>query len=49
VRINEVDEYGLPWISLRLRGRKGRIEHHHLVIDPGCWVAVKPRKIRPTP
>jgi hypothetical protein len=41
--ISEIDERGFPWIECRFRGR-GRMEHHFLVVDEGCWVRVKPRK-----
>lgn len=42
--VREMDERGLPWTWCRIRGRGGRLEHHALVIDDGCWVRVKPRK-----
>jgi hypothetical protein len=42
--VSEVDERGLPWIECRFRGRGGRLEHHFLVVDDGCWVRVKPRR-----
>jgi hypothetical protein len=41
--VSEIDERGFPWIECRFRGR-GRMEHHFLVVDEGCWVRVKPRK-----
>jgi len=46
IRINEIDERGLPWIRCQFIGRTGRKEIHFLVIDDGCWVRVIPRKRR---
>lgn len=45
VRINEIDEWGNRWYSVRFK-RYGRIEHHFLNItqDDTNWVKVKKRK-----
>jgi len=40
-----VDERGYPWIWCRIRARDGRIHHHSLIIDDGCWVRVKSRRV----
>jgi hypothetical protein len=42
VRISEVDSWG-AWVRLRVRSNGGRIDHHSITIDPGCWVRVTPR------
>ena len=45
LRVREVDERGEAWVWCRFRGKNGRIEHHGITIDDGCWVRVKaPRK-----
>lgn len=44
--ISEIDERGFAWIQCRFRDRRGRMEHHFLVIDDGCWVRVQPRASR---
>jgi hypothetical protein len=46
LRIYEVDEWGLPWVYCRVRGRGGW-EHHHLAIVEGGWVRVRPRRAGP--
>lgn len=44
VRVREVDERGDAWISCRLRGKDGRIVHHSITLDDGCWLRVVPRE-----
>src|SRR5690242_18441891 len=45
VRIDQVDDWG-AWVRLVVRGRGGRIEHHHVTLDDGCWVRVRVRTRR---
>jgi len=47
VRIDDIDEYGTPWFSCRMKLRKnGRREHHMLALyyDDNNWIKVKKRK-----
>lgn len=43
VRIDDVDDWG-AWVTLLVRER-GRLHHHHVTLDDGCWVRVLPRKV----
>jgi hypothetical protein len=47
VRVFQIDEYRLPWISCRFRLPSGRWEHHWLAINDDSWVQVKPRNPLP--
>jgi len=40
VRIYEVDFTG-AWVHLQVRTKRGRLEHHDLTLDDGCWVKVR--------
>lgn len=44
LRIDEIDERGLPWIRCQFKGRSGQMEYHFLVLDDGSWVRVVPRQ-----
>jgi hypothetical protein len=44
LRVDEVDEWGAPWVRCRVRKAGGGWEHHHLAIVEGGWVWVKPRR-----
>ena len=47
VKVSKIDEWGLPWIRCRFRGRGGRMEHHWLLIGTESgWAKVKKRKKR---
>ena len=48
VRIDQVDEWG-AWVRLLVRDGRGRVYHHHVTLDDGCWVHVRPRGIPVTP
>ena len=43
VRIDQVDDWG-TWVRLMVRDARGRLHHHHVTLDDGCWVRVRPRK-----
>jgi len=44
VRVFEIDDWGLPWISCRFRRKNGGWEYHALCIDDDSWVLVRSRK-----
>ena len=45
-RIAEFDEWRIPWIHYRFRGRNGRWEYHSLAVNDDSWVRVKKRTSR---
>jgi hypothetical protein len=45
LRVDEVDEWGAPWVCCRVR-KRGGWEHHQLAIVEGGWVRVKPRQTK---
>ncbi len=49
-RIARIDDWGLPWIDIQFRRRRGRRLYESLGILEDCWVRVqstKPRRTRP--
>ena len=44
VTVNEIDQWGVPWIQCRIRGDTGKLEYHFLAINDDSWVRVKPCK-----
>jgi hypothetical protein len=44
VRVYDVDRYG-AWVRLIVRARSGRIHHHSITLDDGCWVRVKHARV----
>jgi hypothetical protein len=48
VRVDRVDDQGLPWIRCHLRDEDGRWEYHHLAFNHGGWVRVR-RRPEPIP
>jgi hypothetical protein len=47
VRIFEVNYTG-AWVRELVRGWGGRLEHHHITLDDGCWVRVRHRNVSGT-
>ena len=43
VRVDHVDRCG-PWVRIMVRDTRGRVHHHSVTLDDGCWVRVRPRK-----
>jgi hypothetical protein len=46
LRIRDVDERGQAWVWWRVRRANGRVVHHGITVDDGCWVRVVPRNRR---
>jgi len=45
VRVNKIDELGMPWIRCQFRRKNGRWEYHGLLIGTESgWVKVRRRK-----
>lgn len=43
-RIDEIDEFGYPWITARVRNRDGTIHHHSwMITDTTGWTLVRKR------
>ena len=47
VRVNEIDDGGLPWIACRFCRRNGSWEHHFLAVNDDSWVRVRGRSTPP--
>ena len=43
VTVYQIDEYGLPWVQFRFRGKNGRMRYDYLAVNHGGIVKVKPR------
>jgi hypothetical protein len=48
VRVNKIDQGGLPWFNFRIKRNNGTWEHHSMCITPDDdnWVIVKQRHVR---